>query len=247
MRHLDGAVVCMPWRPQHRISPRDAVRAYRDTLVQAALHHRHRHRGAGAGVRDEPVRSDPEPGLRAGFGRRAVRSAVPGDRLAGRGHHRLGHLVQLAVRVLQVTAADKAGLEAVLLAATNSSAGVMGKMLSPQNLAVAAAAVGMVGKEGDIFRRLIGWGLGLLAAFIVFVCCSPPMSFVDGAVIMSTPLLDALTVASRDPVRVSDNALDRHAGPRRLALPAHAQVVVSAATPPRWAGCSRSAPVTGCR
>ena len=47
--------------------------------------------------------------------------------------------------VLQATAADQAGLSQVLMAATNSSAGVLGKMLSPQNLAVAAAAVGMVG------------------------------------------------------------------------------------------------------
>jgi len=71
--------------------------------------------------------------------------------------------------LLQVTAAHKAGLDAVLMAATNSSAGVLGKMLSPQNLAVAAAAVGMAGKEGDIFRKLIGWSLALLAGFTVLV------------------------------------------------------------------------------
>ena len=71
--------------------------------------------------------------------------------------------------VLQVTAAHQAGLNAVLMAATNSSAGVMGKMLSPQNLAVAAAAVGMAGREGDIFRRLIGWSLALLALFTMLV------------------------------------------------------------------------------
>jgi lactate permease len=40
----------------------------------------------------------------------------------------------------------------VLLAAANSSGGVMGKMVSPQNLAIAAAAVGMAGREGDLFR-----------------------------------------------------------------------------------------------
>jgi lactate permease len=72
--------------------------------------------------------------------------------------------------LLQATAAGHAGLSPVLMAATNSSAGVLGKMLSPQNLAVAAAAVGMVGKEGDIFRRLIGWSLGMLAVFTVLVC-----------------------------------------------------------------------------
>lgn len=71
--------------------------------------------------------------------------------------------------VLQVTAANKVGLSEILMATTNSSAGVMGKMLSPQNLAVAAAAVGMQGQEGDIFRKLIGWSLALLAVFTVLV------------------------------------------------------------------------------
>lgn len=71
--------------------------------------------------------------------------------------------------LLQVTAATQAGLDPVLMATTNSSAGVLGKMLSPQNLSVAAAAVGMAGKEGEIFRKLIGWSLGLLALFTVLV------------------------------------------------------------------------------
>jgi len=71
--------------------------------------------------------------------------------------------------LLQATAAKQADLSPVLMAATNSSAGVLGKMLSPQNLAVAAAAASMTGKEGDLFRRLIWWSLGLLAVFTVFV------------------------------------------------------------------------------
>ena len=71
--------------------------------------------------------------------------------------------------LLQVTAAEQAGLSPILMAATNSSAGVLGKMLSPQNLAVAAAAASMAGKEGDLFRKLIWWSLGLLAVFTAFV------------------------------------------------------------------------------
>ncbi|MCV7174063.1 L-lactate permease [Mycobacterium manitobense] len=63
---------------------------------------------------------------------------------------------------LQVTAANQAGLSDVLMAASNSSGGVLGKMISPQNLAIAAAAVGLDGKEGDIFRRVILWSLGFL-------------------------------------------------------------------------------------
>jgi lactate permease len=47
---------------------------------------------------------------------------------------------------LQVQAAKAAGLDPLLLAAANSSGGVLGKMISPQNLAIAAAAVGMGGR-----------------------------------------------------------------------------------------------------
>nr|WP_221494028.1 L-lactate permease [Actinomadura coerulea] len=68
---------------------------------------------------------------------------------------------------LQVTAADKADLPAVLMAATNSSGGVLGKMVSPQNLAIAAAAVGLDGREGDIFRRVVLWSLLFLAGMCV--------------------------------------------------------------------------------
>ncbi|HKH17638.1 MAG TPA: L-lactate permease [Solirubrobacteraceae bacterium] len=51
----------------------------------------------------------------------------------------------------------EAGLSDVLLASANSSGGVLGKMISPQNLAIGAAAVGLAGKEGDIFRRVLFW------------------------------------------------------------------------------------------
>jgi lactate permease len=71
--------------------------------------------------------------------------------------------------VLQVTAAKEAGLDPTLLAAANSSGGVLGKMISPQNLAIGAAAVGMAGKEGDIFRRVVGWSLLCLVVMCVLV------------------------------------------------------------------------------
>ncbi len=40
----------------------------------------------------------------------------------------------------------------VLLVAANTSGGVTGKMISPQSIAIACAAVGLVGKESDLFR-----------------------------------------------------------------------------------------------
>ena len=71
--------------------------------------------------------------------------------------------------VLQVTAAKGAKLDPTLLAAANSSGGVLAKLISPQNLAIGAAAVGMGGQEGDIFRRVIGWSLLLLLFMCVLV------------------------------------------------------------------------------
>jgi lactate permease len=70
---------------------------------------------------------------------------------------------------LQISAAAKANLSPTLLAAANSSGGVLGKMISPQNLAIAAGAVGLAGREGDIFRRVFGWSLGFLAFMCVLV------------------------------------------------------------------------------
>jgi lactate permease len=70
---------------------------------------------------------------------------------------------------LQVTAGQGAGLDPALMAASNSSGGVLGKMISPQNLAIAAGAVGMTGREGDIFRKVVGWSLVMLAGMCVLV------------------------------------------------------------------------------
>jgi lactate permease len=70
---------------------------------------------------------------------------------------------------LQVTAAKGAGLSQTLLAAGNSSGGVLGKMISPQNLAIGAAAVGMGGREGDIFRTVLKWSLLLILLMCVLV------------------------------------------------------------------------------
>jgi lactate permease len=70
---------------------------------------------------------------------------------------------------LQVSAARQVGLSPALMAASNSSGGVLGKMISPQNLAIAAAAVGMSGREGEIFRKVLVWSLGFLAFMCVIV------------------------------------------------------------------------------
>ncbi|HUR75144.1 MAG TPA: L-lactate permease [Sporichthya sp.] len=70
---------------------------------------------------------------------------------------------------LQVTAGQQAGLDPSLMAASNSSGGVLGKMISPQNLAIAAGAVGMTGREGDIFRKVVGWSVLMLVGMCLLV------------------------------------------------------------------------------
>ncbi|NUU64955.1 L-lactate permease [Enterobacteriaceae bacterium BIT-l23] len=53
---------------------------------------------------------------------------------------------------LQATAAQQIGVSDLLLVAANTAGGVTGKMISPQSIAIACAAVGLVGKESELFR-----------------------------------------------------------------------------------------------
>jgi L-lactate transport len=55
---------------------------------------------------------------------------------------------------LQVAAAHQVGVNPVLMAATNSSGAVTGKMISPQNIAVGVTTVNLVGKEGEVLREI---------------------------------------------------------------------------------------------
>ncbi|SDB86528.1 lactate permease [Raineyella antarctica] len=63
---------------------------------------------------------------------------------------------------LQATVGKQIGLDPYLTVSANASGGVLGKMISPQNLAIAATSVGLAGHESIILRRIIGWSLGLL-------------------------------------------------------------------------------------
>ncbi|AQT48114.1 lactate permease LctP family transporter [Bartonella choladocola] len=64
---------------------------------------------------------------------------------------------------LQATTAHQIGVSDILLVAVNSTGGVTGKMISPQSIAIACAAVGLVGKESDLFRYTVKYSLGLCA------------------------------------------------------------------------------------
>jgi lactate permease len=71
---------------------------------------------------------------------------------------------------LQVAAAHQIGVSPILLAATNTSGAVMGKMISPQNIAVGVTTLGLVGHEGDVVRSTLGHSLllALLLCLIAF-------------------------------------------------------------------------------
>ena len=66
---------------------------------------------------------------------------------------------------LQATTAQQIGVSDVLLVAANTTGGVTGKMISPQSIAIACAAVGLAGREADLFRFTIKHSL----AFTVMV------------------------------------------------------------------------------
>jgi len=76
---------------------------------------------------------------------------------------------------LQVAAANQLNLNPVLFAATNSSGGVMGKMISPQNIATGVSVTHLKGQEGVVFARtfkhsiLLTFALGVLVAIEQFV------------------------------------------------------------------------------
>ena len=65
---------------------------------------------------------------------------------------------------LQVVTANSLGLSPILTASANAAGGVMGKMISPQSIAVAVAATGMaVSDEGKLFRVMLRHSLVLIA------------------------------------------------------------------------------------
>ncbi|MBE8521695.1 L-lactate permease [Amycolatopsis sp. H6(2020)] len=64
---------------------------------------------------------------------------------------------------MQVISAQQLNLNPILAGATNTSGGVMGKMISPQNLSIGATAIGQSGKEGSLLRQTFLWSLLLTA------------------------------------------------------------------------------------
>jgi lactate permease len=71
---------------------------------------------------------------------------------------------------LQVVSANQIGMSPILAAASNSSGGVMGKMIDAQSIVVASVATKQDGKEGEILRYVFWHSLVLacLVGVVVF-------------------------------------------------------------------------------
>lgn len=70
---------------------------------------------------------------------------------------------------LQYATAKSIGVDPIVTVAANSSGGVVGKMISPQSIAVATAAVGLIGKESSLFKFTIKHSLILISVICVIV------------------------------------------------------------------------------
>jgi lactate permease len=70
---------------------------------------------------------------------------------------------------LQKVTAQQLNLSPNLTVGANSSGGVLGKMISPQNLAVGTSATGLQGREGDLLRMVLKWSIGLTIAMSILV------------------------------------------------------------------------------
>ncbi|MEU6332742.1 L-lactate permease [Streptomyces sp. NPDC047049] len=70
---------------------------------------------------------------------------------------------------LQQTAGKAAGIDPTLLVAANTTGGVVGKLISPQNLTIAATAVERPGTERILLRKVVGYSVAMLAVLCVLV------------------------------------------------------------------------------
>ncbi|EMF2449224.1 L-lactate permease [Campylobacter upsaliensis] len=71
---------------------------------------------------------------------------------------------------LQQAAATSLAVPEALFLAANSVGGVVGKMISPQSIAIACATVGLVGKESDLFKFTLKYSVGFIILIGIWTC-----------------------------------------------------------------------------
>ena len=82
--------------------------------------------------------------------------------------------------------AQQLGIKEALFLAANSVGGVVGKMISPQSIAIACAAVGLVGRESELFRFTLKYSIGFI--LIIGVWTAIIALFLNGIIPDIVPL-----------------------------------------------------------
>jgi lactate permease len=100
---------------------------------------------------------------------------------------------------LQHTSATAIGVDPLITVAANASGGVTGKMISPQSIAIGAAAVGLVGREAELFRFTVKHSffmlfllcvITLLQAYVI-TWIVPEYKIIEGAVVSQVSNINA--------------------------------------------------------
>lgn len=113
---------------------------------------------------------------------------------------------------LQSNTAEQIGVDPVVTVSANASGGVTGKMISPQSIATAAGAVGLAGKESDLFRFTVKHSFVML--------------FIISAITMLQAYAVTWMIPDYEKGQLSTGAVSLHAGWPYLAILAVAIVVV---------------------
>lgn len=93
---------------------------------------------------------------------------------------------------LQYTSADTIGVDPLITVSANASGGVTGKMISPQSIAIGAAAVGLVGRESELFRFTVKHSFIMLLAVCILTLMQ---AYVTPWIVPAYRLMGATTTA----------------------------------------------------
>lgn len=109
---------------------------------------------------------------------------------------------------LQAVTAQQIGVDPVITVSANTSGGVCGKMISPQSIAVATGATGLVGKESNIFRFTLKHSILLTAVIAVFAYLqSYVIKWIVPVYTMTPPAAPAVKAAAAGPIVLDSTGL----------------------------------------
>ena len=110
--------------------------------------------------------------------------------------------------------AEAIGIDPVITVSANASGGVVGKMISPQSIAVGAAAIGLVGKESDLFRFTVKHSFIMLFLMCIITLVQ---AYVLGWMVPKYKIIEELVASSaykehlrRHPIITSFGCFDRY-------------------------------------